>query len=213
MSDRVKIICVFRSGRDYKAAYVENLKKALDRELKTDDWDMVCFTDVKLDIPGIEVQPFVLNLPGWWSKIEAFRYIGPCLYLDLDTLVISDFSSIFERIRMLGDKQFLMLEPFNERQVWASGIMAWNGDWSWLFTDFQQKDMAAVMDQKHISKALMEFGAEIGSIQDNLKGIYSYKRHCKASAPDDATLVCFHGKPRPHEILWLKWVRRHWTGE
>ena len=38
--------------------------------------------------------------------------------------------------------------------------------------------------------------------QDVFPGIYSYKVDVRdgKSLPDDARIVCFHGRPRPHEV-------------
>jgi hypothetical protein len=39
--------------------------------------------------------------------------------------------------------------------------------------------------------------------------VVSYKYHCRQGLPDDARVVCFHGKPDPHEIS-DEWVKRCW---
>ena len=113
----LKILCVLKSGGDYDLRYVQNLKTALDRTIgHRDDWRLICFTDMDVTIPGVDRIPLKSNLEGWWSKVEIFQQTGACLYLDLDSVLISDFSSIFTTVYNLRRNEFIMLRPFNNRR-------------------------------------------------------------------------------------------------
>ena len=206
MDEKIKIICVLKSGGDYTPEYVLNMKNSLDRVIgDRDDWEFVPYTD----LPDA-VFPLMANLEGWWSKLEIFRCTGPCLYLDLDSVLISDFSHLFGIIRNLKKYEFLALRPFRSSEVWASGIMAWNGDWHQLFTEFKPSDMQVKWDQRYIFPKLEKLGATVRSIQGYLMGVYSYKHHCREQLPADTSIVCFHGRPRPHQVTWINWVKRYW---
>ena len=43
--------------------------------------------------------------------------------------------------------------------------------------------------------------------------ILSYKRDIQRGtvSPEDASIVYFHGRPKPHQIANESWVRRHWV--
>ena len=211
MEEKIKIICVLRSGGDYTPEYVQNMKKSLDRVIGyRDDWEFFCFTDLQITLPGAVIIPMHKELEGWWSKLEIFQYRGACLYFDLDTVLISDFSYIFKVIRELKPFEFLALKPFRSSEIWASGIMAWNGDWNKVFNDFRPSDMQVKWDQRYIFPKLEKLGATVRSIQGYLMGVYSYKHHCREELPADASIVCFHGRPRPHQVTWINWVKRYW---
>ena len=212
MEEKIKIICVLRSGGDYTPEYVQNMKNSLDRVIGyRDDWKFICLTDMDPPIRSdIFIWPILQNLEGWWSKLEIFRCTGPCLYLDLDSVLISDFSHLFSIIRNLKKYEFLALKPFRSSEVWASGIMAWNGDWHQLFDDFRPSNMVVKWDQRYIFPKLEKLGATVRAIQGYLMGVYSYKHHCREQLPEDASIICFHGRPRPHQVAWINWVRKYW---
>lgn len=93
------VVCVLRSGefreRTYSPEYVVRLKRMVARNLKTPH-RFVCFTDE--DIPGIDCLALRLDLPGWWSKIELFRWNAGCrlLYLDLDVLITGSLDELLD---------------------------------------------------------------------------------------------------------------------
>jgi hypothetical protein len=173
--------------------------------------EIVCLTDLKpekfKEIP-VKVIPLENDWPGWWSKMEVFRpglFDGPVVYLDLDTVLVGNIDKLFRR-----SFRFAMLEPFHPRLKygkWASGIMAWNGDYSGIYKQFKAgfvraqrgPDQASIV--QYLSFQPESINKEFG------KGIYSYKRHCmRKGLPADAKIICFHGTPRPHQ------VKEPWVG-
>ena len=203
----IKVICVLKSGGDYDERYVYALRNAVDKHLSCVS-DFYCFSDM-------EVKPLCNRLikgyPGWWSKLEAFKLKGPALYIDLDTVVLGSIDKWAEAVEQLGEDQFMMLKPFNKAQKWASGLMGWNGDFSWLFNEFDYKKRPHKFDQVYISNKLLGKKIEIIPIQDYLPGLYSYKHHCRGNGgpPKDTSAILFHGKPRPHEVKDI-WVKENW---
>lgn len=96
--------------------------------------------------------------------------------------------------------------------------MVWNGDWSAIYDEFQKapaKNMIKFKkggEQAYSSDWLTRNQFDIRVIQDVIPGIYSYKYHCRTELPDDARLVMFHGKPRPHEAK-ANWIKEHWSDD
>lgn len=211
MEEKIKIICVLRSGGDYTPEYVQNMKNSLDRVLSDcNDWEFICLADLSFVASGITISPLIADLEGWWSKLEIFKLTGPCLYFDLDSVFILDFSHLLKIVQELKSFEFLALKPFRSSEIWASGIMAWNGDWQQLFDDFRPSDMKVKWDQRYIFPKLEKLGATVRSIQGHLIGVCSYKHHCREQLPSDASIVCFHGRPRPHQVAWINWVKKYW---
>ena len=75
MEEKIKIICVLKSGGDYTPEYVQNMKKSLDRVIGyRADWEFICRTDIPFSGTGIICHSLVGTTEGWWSKIEIFYY-------------------------------------------------------------------------------------------------------------------------------------------
>lgn len=205
------IACVLKTGGDFDERYVVNLKRALDRNL-THPFKFVCLTDLP-GIKGVETIRLVNGHPGWWAKIELFRPglvdTERVLYFDLDTVILANIDDILT----LGD-DFYGLRPWNKKNLTAgncaSGILAWkNGAYDFLFKEFSSDEINRLGDQVYISTALKSHGGVFTPFQDAIPGIYSYKRECRNGRPQDARIICFHGRPRVHEVTDA-WVKEVW---
>jgi hypothetical protein len=210
------VACVLRSGGLYDARWVQALKVQLERHLPPAPDQaahrFVCLSD--LPVAGVEVLLLRHDWPGWWAKIELFRFglfDGPVLYLDLDTLAIGDLSD-------LGAWRggFAALRNWNSPDGLGSGVMAWSPspNTASIYERFAV-DPQRVMDgwrdgdQAFIGDVLGT-GPEIVRLQDLLPGqIASYKLdHCHTQAPAGTRLCVFHGKPKPHNCGG--WAQAAW---
>tara|TARA_R110000868_G_scaffold19561_5_gene84215 strand:- start:1171 stop:1803 length:633 start_codon:yes stop_codon:yes gene_type:complete len=207
------VICVLKSGGIYDASWVEKLKNGVSRNLKRPH-KFVCLSDAEVPCERI---PLIHDWPGWWSKIELFRpgvITGDTLYLDLDTVVtgdIGDFAGV--------ECDFAMLRSFNNPDFVGSGVMWFGKVPHKVYEKFakqpdayiahyeRNRDGTYVGDQAFISDTL---GADIERLDGYFDGIRSYKVHCRKRLPEDAKIVCFHGKPRPTEID-TPWMEQHWS--
>lgn len=164
-------------------------------------YNFVCFTDTTEKLSkGIERIELSGDRPGWWAKTEIFQLKGKTIYFDLDTLILTDFTKF-----NLSKGDFIMLKAFNPRRTFASGAMAWEGDFSFLYEDYTDEDAVKFKwDQKYIIHKLETSGIIPQTFQERGSKIYSYKRHCLSGIPTDADLICFHGVPRPIDVplLW-----------
>lgn len=218
-------VCVLKSGGDYDYKYVNVLNKALRRTCK-ENVQLICLTDNPWGVK-VPCVPLSFNLPGWWSKLEVFKLSGPCVYLDLDTIILDDITPLFT----LLDKpysSFYGLKSFKGQKL-ASGIMAWKGDYKWILDEFlndsggyynrgthvgfaSNNGMEFIGDQDYVEYQLKKEGAMINYIQTDFKKIYSYKKHCANGVPKGAKIVCFHGQPRPRELAGeLPWLNEYWN--
>lgn len=198
---KLKVLCVLKSGGDFDGAYVKVLREAVARHTNI-PYSFCCLTDVhgEIDCSSIALED---DLPGWWSKIELFRIPGPVVYFDLDTTIVGNLDPLFSAVLAARQRMF-MLNCFNPRNLYgryASGVMGWNGDFRFVYDDFNLNHMHMYRgDQFYIATALSTRDIEPDYIQSQIKGIYSFKRHCQDGVPDDASIVCFHGKPRPRDL-------------
>lgn len=198
MSPHRKVVCVLKSGGDFGWEYVERLRRCVLANAKR-FVEFHCYTDLPLKTFG--VHPLIHDLPGWWSQMEAYRMPGPTLYLDLDTIVVDDLMPMFDAIE---EHDALVLEDFLVPQKIATGVVGWKGDMSWLLEEFlaQKVHERYASDESWIMKKGLLRTFEYW--QNHVSGIYSYKKHFRNqhAPPDDPRVVCFHGKPRPHEVGW-----------
>lgn len=188
-----KVVCVLRSGGDYNAEYVQRLAAGVAQNLHI-PYEFVCLSD--LLVPDFEVMPLQSNWPGWWAKLEMFRLSGPCLYFDLDTIITGDITPLAELCKR---HPMIMLRDFNYRGKGfegASGVMGWSGDMSFLFRRYDPSlNYPGHGDQGYI--AMQCYPAYWQDIAPGL--ILSRKVHKQRQG---AAVVCYHGKPRPHETGW-----------
>lgn len=184
------VACVLRSGGCYTPEYVRRLKAGVDAHLSGHDF--VCLSDV--DVPCQRI-PLKNSWESWWSKISLFQpglLTGPTLYLDLDTVITGDLMEIAGY-----PHRFTMLSDFYYPQRPASGVMAWNGDYSRLFREFDPKaKYPGHGDQGYIGSRV-----DADRFQDLFPGQIT-SRKVKATRNPNERIVCFHGLPRPHEVNW-----------
>ena len=82
--------------------------------------------------------------------------------------------------------------------------MGFHDEMYFIYTEFKKEAEKYIhtlkWDQRYITQALKRRGSHVLSIQENLPGVVSYKKNCLKGIPDDTRVVCFHGRPRPHEV-------------
>lgn len=226
----ITVACVLKSGGDYNTAYVRRLQEGVATHLSVPH-RFVCLSDV--DVPCERI-PLVHGWPSWWAKMELFKLHGAVLYFDLDTIIIGNVDRLATHILNIQNS-LIMLRGFY-RQDQCSGILGWNGDASGIFDEFkenyaakatfQQRPRATYMivdgrqfrgDQEWLRVYLknMEVWLSVTMVQDIMPGIYSYKVDIrqKGRIPPDAKIICFHGRPRPAELLANHELRKYWCKE
>lgn len=200
-----RVVCVLRSGGEYKPEHVHALAKQVP--------GLECISDVEVD--GAPCIPMPEHWPGWWSKMNLFHpsIRGDLLYFDLDTVIVGDVAELSR----LGVSAMLSDFYYPERP--ASGVMfltegdrarvwdAWQDD-----PDGAMRKCKAHGDQQFIGEVLHD----VKRFQDEFPGlIVSYKVHVakglnkrsigNGTVPDGASVVCFHGRPRPWHLK-AEWV-------
>lgn len=153
-----------------------------------------------------------VDLVGWWNKLYLFKHgvlDGRVLYIDLDTVIVG---SLDELASYSGD--FCILRDFYRPTNYGSGLMSWKAGpaVSAVWDRFVEEGLPNVRrgDQAWIQKCL----PDADFFQDLYPGqTLSYKLHCLKRPPlPGSRVICFHGKPRPHEVLDLPWMEA-WEGK
>ena len=135
---------------------------------------------------------------------------GRIIWLDLDTLITDNIDFLAEY-----NGSFAMLRDFYRPQFGASGIMLLkNGINHWIWNRFEASrkhfETQYHGDQEAINVIMQKEGKRPDFLQDLFPNkIVSYKVHCQNKIPARASIICFHGRPRPHEADHA-WIRDYW---
>lgn len=219
------VICL-KHGTLYSAEYVNKLYNSVKRNT-THKFEFTCFTEDTTDVmEHITCRPLpYTELHGWWHKLYFFcpelGITDRILYLDLDTVIVKNIDEFFE---YNGD--FAILRDFFRTRnnpnclEYGSAIMSWQPNWGTFIWDHFRSNSAQNMqtgggDQKYLMSIVSH--EKVTYWQDYLKRsrVVSYKAHVRdepptEEVPDNASIICFHGAPRPHEVRDLHWMKQHW---
>lgn len=218
------IVACVKWGTKYGPEWVLRLRSMVQRHL-TIPHDFICFTDQPVE--GVTCQPLTSGLPGWWAKLEllqAGKFAGEVLYLDLDVVLTDNVDGIVEAARTDAAKLWMRddfsyslrkpkdVDPLTRRMLGGAGVcnssvMCWHSD---AARDAWDKFTPAVMDelhgdQNHICRVL--YPDRIGFLPDHLVGSYKYGRLRNEPV---APVMVFHGNPKMNELSRNDPLRRMW---
>lgn len=186
------------------AEYVARLRQGIARNFTRQCRVYVITDDVASNYPGAHVKPAAL--PGWWEKIRLFKPgmfpEGRVIFLDLDTVIVGDIDFLADY-----DGDFATLSDFWRPEGLGPAVMLWQSGFGAHFWRAFEEAGRPMTDPRGDQWFLEQFERP-DILQDLYPGAFvSYKTHCTKAVPADARVVCFHGRPRPHEVSGV------WNGE
>lgn len=217
------VACVLKSGGDYSPEYVNILRDSVRRHWPEGvPFRFACLTDLPASAfaEGIEVVPLAYPFPGWWAKMELFSprvsdALGDILYFDLDTAICGPLDLAVRR-----PTRFTILRDFYRPKGYGSGVMfipaGTHAPWEAFISGDEETastwrahangDTGFRGDQDFLEK----YAPGAALWQDVCPGVFvsfkpapifiAGKPALLASAPKGASVVCFHGFPRPAEL-------------
>lgn len=187
---------------------MDKLYRGIERNL-TVPFRFVCFCDEDYRFyEPVQVLPLELPCRNMFSLLEPFREdLGRVLFMGLDTVIVGNIDDIAGY-----SGPFAMTRDPNNPKIGCSGVMAfphtpqiWQDVKENLTDRMGRYTMAnCPSDMIYLNSFPHEY------LDDHFAGIYSYKVHIKRQRPDDARIVYFHGREKPHEIE-EDFVTRHWV--
>ncbi len=190
----METVVAVRRGKKFSPRYVELLGEMVFRHAGV---RLITLTDQD-DTPG-DTLPLQTNLKGWWAKMELFAPwnapLRPCLYFDLDTYILGD---IHDLLHDHGGSLAMLRDLLKEKDG-ASGVMIIPRETE-IWERFIKRPDTTLKggDQAFINRFPHRY------LQDEYQGIGSYKKG------ERGRIVCFHGKPKPHECNG--WAGDIWAG-
>lgn len=196
----VTFVCV-NVGTKYPMEYVAILRDMLHRNTLPDrERRFLCVTDRPDELPeGVEPVEPEPDLPGWWQKIALFKPgklpEGRIVYFDLDVAITGELDTLIDQPGIIRDWH---LPTYNSSvMVWDTGEHA--EAWERFTPDVVQRLRG---DQDWLS--------EVGGWETFPEGwCVSFRSHAQQWPPAGARVICFHGRPKPHEVT-SGWVPAAW---
>lgn len=202
------VVCVYKPGKGYTDDYVTRLRDGVAKFCQAPH-KFVCMTNKKVE--GIECIPMIADRDGWWNKLEIFRrglFDTPVVYLDLDTIIISDITDILTYPHEFTGGNNLKRKHVDSMQSW---FMAFDGrdDYQYLFDGYTsntpeeyEQGWARWGDQGYTQDNLRHGWTGLDELFPGRNASYKWEIRRPWKIPPGLSFVVFHGKPRPHEINW-----------
>lgn len=211
------VACVW-VGNKYSVEYVERLRDGVARYMRV-PYRFACYTDRYESLRGVEMVHIAeaSAWPGWWSKMNLFRYawprVGWTLYLDLDTVIVGDLSPLADWPGDFGICQnFTKLAGLNTPCNYGSCVMSLApGFGDEIFNAFAA-DAPALMaahpcGDQHVIEKLAPNAAYL---QDYMPpGFFLHYKKLTDRKPDGCSVVIFAGAHKPDNCA-EQWIKDAW---
>jgi hypothetical protein len=187
-------VLTLRVGNKYSADYVTKLYLGLARNTTRSDWTFRCITE----------SPY----PGWWGKTQIFNPKCRTIFLDLDTVIVGNCDFLFEY-----EEPFALLRDFYRPDGYGSAVMSIAQGYGERIKEGFAINSQHIMGWLHGDQNWIEQCENLADIwQDIYPGkIVSYKAdNCDKTVPEGASIVCFHGEPKPYDVANIPWMKEHW---
>jgi len=220
----IHVICI-QWDTKYSDEYVTKLFRSIKRNTSK-GFLFTCFSDkYKTNhniIDEVDVQPLPVNVRSWFNKVglynkNLYNLNDQIFYFDLDTIIVGDLDEIFE-----WNANYIILRDFYRPDGFGSGLMAWAPEavhhmWEKFTPTSQSRHGDQGWPEIHYPTAEIwqeKFPNKIISYKVHVqgKGILRSPHHTNhPGSLETASIVCFHGRPSPHEIIREPWVQEHWN--
>lgn len=197
------------------AEYVNKLADGVRRNMPPGiRWRFVCITDNTEGLDAnIEAMPLPSNIKGWWGKLYMFKRGlfedgTRMVFFDLDTLIVGSLARIVE---YKGD--MAILRDFYMPSRGAPGVILWKAGvhsriWDeWEAQGRPENPMGDLWWIENLDQG--RFTKGIDRLQDMYPDMFVSFKVSGGFLPKKCAVVCFHGLPRPHQVV-TGWVPEVW---
>lgn len=201
------IVTVLKNGGEYTPYHVDVLKRYVEKYISVEH-KFVCLSNENF---SEYVIPLENDWPKWWPKMEIFKIPPPALYFDLDTIIIKEFTKILDclsktKFACLRNDYHKYMNRNGDKNSINSSLMFWSENTTYLYEKFNlfpEENMRIFHkggDQAYIGKNIKI--DNVTFIQDILPDDFKSYKFDYLKTPqciDKASVIYFHGKPRPWE--------------
>jgi hypothetical protein len=186
-------------SRCYDERWVERLYLGFHRNMRI-PFRFVVFTDRKRDYytSAINQEHLRSPRPDYSTCIEPYRLNEPMILCGLDTVVIEDATELGEYC-LSAKVMALPRDPYRPNIACNGVALVPAGHRDVFVKHKRENDMEWVRRWPHVF------------IDDIFPGkVKSYKGHVEKKGIEGVSVVYFHGKKKPHELMHLDWIQRSW---
>jgi len=211
----------FDLGVLYITRLVSGLKKHMPDGV---DYRVILFTDdPAASVPGVDVRALGTPRGLRWNLRKMFMYASGAdlrkhvLCLDLDCIIVGDMSPIVNELMNIERKLLITCSGAYRRSKLGGSVIGFRTDkklekllWTPLTGDKRKyfEKLTGGSERRYLQRRLVP--KQVGLWDKYIPGaILSYKRDCKKRLPPGASIVRFHGSPRPHQVQ-DEWVSENW---
>jgi len=206
----------------HAATYVHRLRDGVARHLDTEHKFMLSCRgkpsglDESVETIPLPDYGLIGEMPRMWFLSREAPLDGRVLLFDLDTVITGTLNEIAEY-----DGRFAVLDD-----LWQPGVCG-GGVFGFQARDQMLNDLVWEPAVKNPDQTKRLVGGDerfwlrrVIPDADRWQTLYPGRfvsakplpdRKLLADVPDHVSVVCFHGNPRPHEVIDVPWVASHWA--
>jgi hypothetical protein len=227
MGDRVIDFGCLIHGNYYSWDYVDILHDSIQRNISS-PIRLHVWTEQEREVPNKYIKHALIPQgnegpkQAWWYKIQLFNpklYAGPLVYMDLDVIItgkldwlsnlstenfwaVRDFKSLWKKHRRAINSSVMVFDTRNYEHVWKKYkdnqeriTHKYHGDQNYI-------DEEIVENKRYLpEEKIVSYRWQVlhGGMDMESK-TYPNKEKVDIELSPDASIVVFHGDPKPHEI-------------
>jgi len=213
-----------RAGKltgDLASRYVNNLYRGV-KQFASRPFQFICFTNEPLKVvEGVEIRPFKqVTLDGVLPRLymfsqEAGLFGHQVLCLDLDVVVVGPLKRLMDYSGLFCTR--MSFRPTENGYELDGDVMSFTAgkETEKIFWDpfIRNVPLAEGLTQGRERLWIRHVAKDIANIWEKVapKRVVSYKRHVQryGRVPRLASIVSFHGVPRPHQVK-NRWIKQYW---
>lgn len=178
-------------------------------------YQIILFSDMDIQLDLAEVRS--LNVPAnlRWNLKKMYMYSeeaklsGNVLCFDLDTIIKGSIGSLIEQVQALPkDKLLITCEAAYKKGRIGGSVVGFKSSLKltellWIpiirnqqFVESKTKGSERLFYRQQLRTTQVAFWEDL--IPDT---VVSYKKDCRDGFPENASVIRFHGQPRPHAVV------------
>jgi hypothetical protein len=219
MEDRKTIVLVLKSGGDFAFRDIELIARHINGKWKSRIKPrIICLWDKATEhysIGDFELYPLKDGNPGTWSRIQLYgpemEQFKPFLYIDLDTAVIQSLEVIIDLVK--DESQFITLEDFYQRGTLATGLVWFPKNCAKTQKVWNEYKGASGNRMDYFIRQVCKPDVFWQALTNTIQDFKPKGGQLLLVLPSDASIVCFHGKPRIFRVvessISIDWVKQY----
>lgn len=185
----------------YDETWVNKLYRGFKRNL-TRPFRFVCFTDYEREFcEGVEQERLEAKVPDYGCLIEPFKLNEPMIVCGIDMIMLKNIDHMADYCLSSG-VMAAPIHPSKPQDGIVNPIVFVPAGYRRVYDEWNgENDMLWLRKFDHVLSDKLWPGQ-----------ILSLKLHdVRRKGTQGASIVYFHGKPKPHQMQDVAWVKQNWV--